>query len=67
MVYVEGGTFMMGPIADEKWKAWDQEGKLHRVALSSFFISKYEVTQEIWETVMENLFGIHGVIIDMQE
>ena len=37
MVYVEGGTFMMGPIADEKWKAWDQEGKLHRVALSSFF------------------------------
>lgn len=54
MVYVEGGTFMMGPIADEKWEAWNTEGKLHRVALSSFFISKYEVTQEIWETVMEN-------------
>ena len=54
MVYIEGGTFMMGPIADEKWKPWDQEGQLHRVNLSSFYISKYEVTQEIWETVMEN-------------
>ena len=45
MVYVEGGTYFMG----SKYKS-------HRpkVALSSFYLGKYEVTQEEWSVVMGN-------------
>lgn len=49
MVYVEGGTFMMGKGADT------DEGKpIHQVTLSSFSIGKTEVTKELWEAVMES-------------
>lgn len=41
MVYVEGGTFIMGTGDDE-----------HTVTLSSFYISKYELTQNQWCAVM---------------
>jgi sulfatase modifying factor 1 len=49
MVFVEGGSFMMGSNlgkADEKPE--------HLVSLESFFIGKYEVTQELWESVIGN-------------
>ena len=51
MVYVEGGTFMMGALPNDK-KALDSEKPRHQVTLSSFYISKYEVTQELWQAVM---------------
>lgn len=41
MVYVEGGTFMMGPPSNS-----------HQVTVPSFSIGKYEVTQEEWQSVM---------------
>ena len=49
MVFVEGGTFMMG--ADDS-EAYDDEKPVHNVTLSSYCIGKYEVTQELWEAVM---------------
>lgn len=51
MVHVESGTFMMGAI-DQDGDAEDNERPTHEVALSSFNIGKYEVTQELWEAVM---------------
>ena len=45
MVYVEGGTFIMG----------NNELLKHEVTLDSFFIGIYPVTQKEWE----NLIGIH--------
>ena len=49
MVYVEGGTFMMGKGADS-----EDEKPIHQVTLSSFSIGKTEVTNELWEAVMES-------------
>jgi len=46
MVFVEGGTFIMGN--DNKIK----EGPAHSVTLSNFYIGKYEVTQSLWDAVM---------------
>ena len=52
MVYVEGGTFMMGATSEQGSDAYDRENPAHQVTLSSFSIGKYEVTQEEWEAVM---------------
>lgn len=46
MVYVEGGTFMMGT---NKWGTGGQQK-----SVESFSIGKYEVTQKEWNTVMGN-------------
>jgi formylglycine-generating enzyme required for sulfatase activity len=51
MIFVEGGTFMMG--RKTKWYE-DSDEEEHQVTLSSFSINKYEVTQEEWEAVMGN-------------
>lgn len=48
MIFVQGGTFMMGYNIDEESKP------IHKVTLSDFYISKYEVTQKLWEAVMGN-------------
>lgn len=46
MIFVEGGTFMMGA-TPEQWEwADDIEKPAHPVTLSSFYISKYLVTVE---------------------
>ena len=52
MVYVEGGTFMMGATSEQGSEAESDEKPAHQVTLSSFSIGKYEVTQEEWEAVM---------------
>ena len=49
MVFVNGGTFMMG--SNDK-EAKDDEKPVHRVTLSNFSIGKYEVTQKQWREVM---------------
>ena len=51
MVYVEGGTFMMG--ASDK-EAHINEYPVHKVQLDSFSIGRTPVTQEQWEAVMGN-------------
>ena len=62
MVYVEGGTFLMGaqysnsslPNYDEAANNYNYslEYPVHAVTLSSYYIGKYEVTQGLWEYVM---------------
>ena len=51
MVYVSGGTFMMGANSGDS-DAEDDEKPRHQVHLSSFYICKYEVTQALWKAVM---------------
>ena len=69
MVFVEGGTFLMGAQATNSpsydWQgmqvagtlnydsyAYSNETPVHEVTLSSYYIGKYEVTQGLWEYVM---------------
>lgn len=52
MVYVGGGTFDMGATPEQELFAEDNERPVHKVTLSSFYICKYEVTQDLWEEVM---------------
>jgi formylglycine-generating enzyme required for sulfatase activity len=52
MVLVEGATFTMGGVEKRDGKVYDREKPAHLVTLSSFYISKYEITQELWESVM---------------
>ncbi len=47
MVLVEGGTFMMGSNDGD-----GDEKPVHEVTLSSFWIGKYQVTQQEWMKVM---------------
>jgi len=51
MIFVEGGTFVMGDHFNE---GIDNEIPLHNVTLSSFYISKTEITQTEWEAVNDN-------------
>jgi sulfatase modifying factor 1 len=51
MVYVQGGTFMMG-CTSEQSNCEDNEKPARKVTLSSFSIGKYEVTQAQWRAVM---------------
>lgn len=52
MVYVEGGSFMMG--SDDS-DAYNDEKPVHRETVGSFSIGKYEVTQKEWKAVMGNI------------
>jgi len=53
MVYVEGGTFTMGATPEQCTDKYDDDAKpTHQVILSSFYIGRYEVTQEEWVAVM---------------
>jgi len=45
MVFVEGGTFTMGCTSDG---CNNNERESHKVTISSFYIGKYEVSQEFW-------------------
>jgi formylglycine-generating enzyme required for sulfatase activity len=54
MIRIEGGTFMMGATTEQKSEAYGSEKPKHQVTLSSFYIGKYEVTQELWQAVMGN-------------
>jgi formylglycine-generating enzyme required for sulfatase activity len=50
MVYVEGGSFMMGSPDDEPNRMSDETQ--HQVTVSGFYMGKYEVTQKEWREVM---------------
>jgi formylglycine-generating enzyme required for sulfatase activity len=51
MVRVEGGSFEMGCTSEQR-DCGDDEKPVHRVELSTFYMSKYEVTQALWVAVM---------------
>ena len=52
MIAVEGGTFTMGATSEQGSDAYDDEKPAHQVTLSSYYIGKTEVTQELWQAVM---------------
>lgn len=58
MVFVEGGTFLMGATASDPSSscydpdAADDESPVHSVTLSPFYIGKFEVTIALWLVVM---------------
>ena len=54
MVKVEGGSFMMGDASDIEDPELDDERPAHQVTLSTYYIGEAEVTQELWEAVMDD-------------
>ncbi|MDR0971566.1 MAG: SUMF1/EgtB/PvdO family nonheme iron enzyme, partial [Bacteroidales bacterium] len=53
MIQVEGGTFIMGCTSEQGEECNSDEIPAHSVTLSSFKISKYEITQAQYESVMD--------------
>lgn len=51
MVPIRGGSFIMGSPAGEAGRR-DDEGPQHPVTVKSFYMSKYEVTQALYQAVM---------------
>lgn len=52
MVLVEGGSFKMGCTSEQE-KCSNDEKPVRNVRVGSFFIGKYELTQKLWESVMD--------------
>ena len=54
MVYVEGGTFIMGATPEQCYDEFYTFYELptHCVTLNSYYIGKYEVTQGLWKAIM---------------
>jgi hypothetical protein len=50
MVFIPGGSFIMGTPASEK-DSYDNERPQHRVTVPPFLMGKYAVTQRLWQTV----------------
>lgn len=48
MVYVEGGTFIMG----NSGKNADRYDRPHQVGLRDYYICETEITQKLWKTIM---------------
>lgn len=51
MVLIHGGSFLMGSPETESWREKDETQ--HTVTVDDFYISKYEVTQGEYESVMK--------------
>lgn len=52
MVFVEGGTFMMGATSEQGIDAFLNEEPEHKVTLSDYYIGETPVTQALWKAVM---------------
>jgi len=55
MIYVEGGSFQMGqPNPDIGcFGCSSNEQPVHNVTLKNYYIGKYEVTQKLWQEIMD--------------
>ena len=53
MIRVDGGTFQMGATPEQK-KPDSDEKPVHTVTLSPYYIGETEVTQELWQAVMDS-------------
>ncbi len=51
MIYVEGGTFMMGAPDDDMDAEYNEKPR-HKVTLDSYYIAEFEVTQSQWTKIM---------------
>lgn len=52
MVRVEGGTFTMGGQKGGHY-TYEEDLPRHKATVGDYYISKYEVTQQLWEAVMD--------------
>jgi len=59
MVMVKGGSYLMGLNDTADIEAVDDCRPQHKVTVNSFYISKYEVTQALWMSVMDTNPSIH--------
>lgn len=59
MVFVKGGTFLMGISDTTDIEGGEDQRPQHKVFLNSFYISKYEVTQALWMAVMDTNPSVH--------
>jgi formylglycine-generating enzyme required for sulfatase activity len=50
LVQIPGGSFQMGSPANEQGRGGDETQ--HRITISPFYMSKYEVTQRVYQKVM---------------
>ena len=53
MVTVDGGSFIMGNSKGRRINPWDDEKPPHQVTLQTFAIGETEVTQALWQAVMD--------------
>lgn len=60
MVRVEGGCFIMGCSSEQGSDCRDQEKPSHRVSVGTVYLSKYEVTQALWQAVMGSSPSIYA-------
>ena len=51
MIEVEGGSFMMGG-KDEEARNWEKP--VHKVSVNTFYLGEFLVTQELWETILND-------------
>ena len=51
MKHVSGGSFQMGNASDD---AYRDERPVHKVTVSSFYMGETEVTQSLWQAVMDD-------------
>ena len=54
MIYIPSGTFQMGATEEQSKYAFNDENPVHSVTLRDYYIGETEVTQELWQAVMEN-------------
>jgi hypothetical protein len=52
MIYIPGGTFIMGSPENEKGR-YDKESPQHQVTLQPFYMSKYPITQSQYQAIMK--------------
>jgi len=63
MIYVEGGTFIMGCTSNPK-DCFLNEEPAHSVTLSDFYVGKFQVTQQLWSKVMGTTLRQQRLLID---
>ena len=54
MIHVQGSTFTMGATNEQGNDVYDSEKPTHNVTLSSYYIGETEVTQGLWQAVMDS-------------
>jgi formylglycine-generating enzyme required for sulfatase activity len=52
MVFIKGGTFLMGSPEHEKERGNDE--RQHQVQVDDFYMAEYQITQKLWQTIMGN-------------
>jgi len=63
MVFVKGGTFIMGCTSDPK-ECFSNEEPIHEITLTDFFVGKFQVTQQLWKKVMGTTISQQRSLVD---